>query len=245
MNFDILNCKNCKNKNTENCKCELDYLQHGTVFDHTIEVMKSLPKDASFEMQLAALLHDIGKNEETFKLRPVNKISFINHEFIGAKLAKQRLIDLKLDHNTINIITNLILHHMDIHKLAKVTDKAVRKFLRECNQFMEDLFILVDADCKGTFCLTKDSHQLINIPTHEEIKIRARQINEEMKKLGTKPFRYFDGNELMQLFKINNPCKEVGMLLNIQNKIIDEYGFELTKDEAFKLIKGRWNICQL
>lgn len=241
MSCDILNCNKCKNKNTDKCVCELEYSKYGTVFDHTIEVMKSLPKNASFELQLAALLHDIGKNESTFKVRSGNKISFINHEFNGAKLAKQRLFELKLDHNTINIISNLITHHMDIHKLAKVTDKAVRKFLRECHSFMEDLFILVDADCQGTLCLTKDSHQLVRIPTHEEIKIRARQVNEDMKKLGEKPFKYFDGNELMKLFNIDKPCKEVGMLINIQNKIIDEYGFELTKDKAFMLIKGRWN----
>jgi poly(A) polymerase len=199
--------------------------------------MKSLPKNAPFELQMAALLHDIGKNESTMQLRPGNKISFINHEFNGAKLAKLRLTNLKLDNKSINFITNLISHHMDIHKLHKVTDKAVRKFLRECNLFMEDLFILVDADCQGTFYLDKASHQLNNIPTHDEIKQRARSINEELKKLSEKPFKYFNGHELMQLFNINKPSKTVGRLMHIQNTIIDKYGFNLTKDEAYKLIK--------
>lgn len=241
MSCDILNCKKCIKFNTDKCQCELEYSQYGSVFDHTLRVMQSLPENASFELQIAALLHDIGKNESTLQIRSGNKISFINHEYVGSKLAKQRLINLKFDHNTINFITNLIEHHMDIHKLAKVTDKAVRRFLRECNAFMEDLFILVDADCKGTLCLVKDTHQLIEIPTHEEIKNRARIINEEVKKISIKPFKYFDGNELMKLFNINKPCKAVGELMNIQNKIIDEYGFNLTKEAAYKHIKGRWN----
>lgn len=242
MNCDILNCKQCKKQNTPDCICELEYSQYGTVFDHTIRVMESLPANAPFELQMAALLHDIGKNEQTQQIRSGNKISFINHEYLGAKLAKQRLIELKFDHNTINFITNLIYHHMDIHKLAKVTDKAVRKFLRECNTFMEDLFVLVDADCTGTLCLTKDTHQLINIPTHEEIKIRARIINEEMKNISEKPFKYFNGNELMELFNIKKSGPVVGELMKIQNKIIDEYGFTLSKEEAYKYMKNRFKI---
>lgn len=239
MNFDILNCKECKKRHTNQCTCDLLYSKYGTVFDHTLEVMRNMPKDASFELQMAALLHDIGKNEKTLQIRHNGKISFINHEVLGVELAKNRLEELKVDHNTIVNILNLIKHHMDIHKLAKVTDKTVRKFLRECNSFMENLFILVDADCSGTFILTKDEHQLINTPKHIEIKERARVINEEMKKLSEKPFRYFDGNELMELFKIDRPCKEVGKLINIQNEIIDEYGFNLDKETVFKLIQQR------
>ena len=240
MSVDILNCKKCKHKNTDNCKCDLVYTKHGTVYDHTLSVLAALPENASFQLQLAALFHDVGKNENTFKNRD-GKYSFINHEKEAIHLVKRRLKHLKLDTGSITFICNLIEHHMDIHRLAKVTDKAVRKFLRECNLFMEDLFILSDADCRGTYCLDKKTYELSNIMPHDEIKIRAREINEEMKKLSEKPFRYFDGNELMTLFNINKPCKEVGELVKIQNKIIDQYGFYLSKEEAYRHIKSRFN----
>lgn len=236
---DILNCKNCKNRNTENCRCELNFTKCGTVFDHTIEVMKGLPEYTSFNVQLAALLHDVGKNEKTLTIRGKHKISFINHEKLGKFIARNRLVQLKFDIKSINLIMHLIEHHMDIHRLAKVSDKSVRKFLRECESFMEDLFILVDADCYGTVYLNKE-HMLERIPTHDEIKIRAREINEQLKKITEKPFRYFDGNEIMTLFKIDKPCKEVGVLMDIQNKVIDEFGYELDKDQALKLIKNRY-----
>ena len=236
---DKLNCKNCKNRNTENCKCELEFTKCGTVFDHTIEVMKGLPEYTSFNIQMAALLHDIGKTEKTRTIRGKHKISFINHEKLGKFMARKRLVDLKFDIKSINLIMNLIEHHMDIHRLAKVSDKAVRRFLRECESFMEDLFVLVDADCYGTKCLNSE-HMYVSCPSHDLIKIRAREINEEMKKLSEKPFRYFDGNELMQIFSIDKPCKKVGELINIQNAIIDEFGFDLTKEQALKHIKERY-----
>jgi poly(A) polymerase len=240
MSIDILKCNKCKNKNTTKCNCKLVYTKYGTVFDHTLAVLDSLDENANFELQIAALYHDVGKNENTFKNRN-GKFSFINHEKEGKNITKGALKKLKFDNNQITFICNLIERHMDIHKLAKVTDKAVRKFLRECNVFMEDLFVLVDADCLGTYCLHKNTYELNNIIPHEDIKVRAREINEEMKKLAEKPFRYFNGNELMEYFKIEKPCKEVGILLDIQNKIIDEYGFYLDKDKVLKMIKGRFN----
>ena len=240
MSIDILNCNKCKNKNTKECNCELVYTKYGSVVDHTLSVLDSLDENANFELQIAALYHDVGKNENTFKNRD-GKFSFINHEKEGKHITKDALKKLKFDNNQMTFICNLIEHHMDIHKLAKVTDKAVRKFLRECNEFMEDLFVLVDADCLGTYCLNKNTYELNNISPHDDIKIRAREINEEMKKLAEKPFRYFNGNELMEYFEIEKPCKEVGILLDIQNKVIDEYGFYLDKDKVLKLIKGRYN----
>lgn len=240
MNVDKLNCKKCKHQNTSNCKCELEFTYAGTVFDHTIAVLDSLDENANFEIQMAALYHDVGKNEKTFKNRE-GKYSFIGHEKVGINIAKNRLEKLKFDKNSINFICNLISHHMDIHCLAKVSDKAVRRFLRECNEFMEDLFLLVDADCKGTHVIDKITHEEQAMPTHDAIKQRAREINEEMKKLSEKPFRYFDGNELMKYFKIDKPCEKVGKLIKIQNSIIDEYGFYLDKDKVLKLIKGRYN----
>ncbi len=240
MSLDKLECKNCKYQNTVDCKCELEYTKEGTVFDHTIEVLKSLDKNASFELQIAALFHDVGKDEYTFKNRD-GKYSFIGHEKHGIKLVKNRLKALRFDNNSINFICNLILHHMDIHCLAKVSDKAVRKFLRECNSFMEDLFLLVDADCRGTYYIDKTTKMVEQMLTHEAIKNRAREINKDLQKLSEKPFRYFNGNELMKYFKINKPCKEVGILMAIQNKIIDEYGFYLEKERVLKLIKGRYN----
>ena len=154
MRIDSLNCKNCKFQNTCECKCEIEFTHAGTVFDHTLAVLDSLDENATFEMQIAALFHDVGKNELTFKNRD-GKYSFIGHEKVGIKISKARLEKLKFDKNSINFICNLISHHMDIHCLAKVSDKAVRRFLRECNTFMEDLFLLVDADCKGTHYIDK------------------------------------------------------------------------------------------
>ena len=168
----MLKCNICKNKNTEKCNCELHFDHRGTVFDHTLEVLKCLPKNASFELQMAALLHDIGKNEKTFD-NIDGKCRFIHHEFLGAKLAKKRLEHLKFTNNEINKIVFLIEHHMDVYKLIDVSDKSIRKFIRNTNEYMDDLFILVDADGAGTHFFDKNNCIISSIAAKTEIQNRA------------------------------------------------------------------------
>ena len=100
----MLNCKKCQYKNSEKCNCELQFEKHGTVFDHTMRVLDMLPDDASFELQIAALLHDIGKNEKTFD-NVDGKCRFIGHEFLGSKMSKNRLEHLKFTSDEFDTIS--------------------------------------------------------------------------------------------------------------------------------------------
>ena len=232
----MLNCDLCKNRNTEKCNCELQFERCGTVFDHTLEVLKNLPKNSSFELQIAALLHDIGKNEKTFD-NVDGKCRFIHHEFLSAKLAKNRLFSLKFTNNEITKISFLIEHHMDVHKLEDVSDKSIRKFIRNSDEYMDDLFVLVDADGAGTQFFDANTCKITSIAPKKAIQERAHFLKDELKKASEKPFRYFDGNELMKEFNINKPCKEVGILMQIQNNIIDEFGINLNKSDVLVMIK--------
>lgn len=235
----MLNCSNCKNKNTDNCKCELDYTVRGTVYDHTLKVLENLPDNASFELQIAALLHDIGKNEKTFEYVD-GKCRFVGHEFLGSKMSKRRLESLKFTANEINKISFLIEHHMDVHKLEEVSDKSLRKFIRNTGENMEDLFVLVDADGAGTLFFDKNTCSIHGISKKTAIQERTRQLDEELKKASEKPFRYFDGNELMKEFNIDKPCVKVGILMKIQNDIIDEFGVTLKKEDVLNLIREKY-----
>ena len=235
----MLNCKNCKYKNVEKCKCELEYEKCGTVFDHTLNVLDSLSDEASFELQIAALLHDIGKNEKTFDNLDGKK-RFIGHEFLGSKLAKKRLEQLKFTTDEINKISFLIEHHMDVHKLEDVSDKSLRRFIRNTGKYKDDLFILVDADGAGTLFFDKTKKEVVSILPKTSIQNRVKDLEEELRKASEKPFRYFDGNELMKIFNISKPCKEVGKLMKIQNDIIDEFGVNLEKNNVLKIMKARY-----
>lgn len=235
----MLNCKNCKYKNDEKCKCELEYEKCGTVFDHTLNVLDSLSDEASFELQIAALLHDIGKNEKTSD-NVDGKCRFIGHEFLGSKLAKKRLEQLKFTTDEINKISFLIEHHMDVHKLEDVSDKSLRRFIRNTGKYKDDLFILVDADGAGTLFFDKTKKEVVSILPKTSIQNRVKDLEEELRKASEKSFRYFDGNELMKIFNISKPCKEVGKLMKIQNDIIDEFGVNLEKNNVLKIMKARY-----
>lgn len=236
----MFNCKECISYNNE-CKCEINYTKHGTVFDHTIAVLEALPDDSSFEVQIAALLHDIGKNEKTYD-NIDGKQRFIGHEFLGSKIAKRRLANLKFSSDEITKITFLIEHHMDVYKLEDVSDKSLRKFIRNAGTYKDDLFTLVDADGAGTLFFDKDKKEIISIAPKKAIQDRVKILEEELKKTSEKPFVYFNGNELMKEFNIDKPCKEVGILKKIQNDIIDEFGVKLNKNDVLKMIKERYAV---
>lgn len=230
-----MNCNNCKNKNIKDCNCELVYTKIGTVFDHTLEVLKNLPENASFELQIAALLHDIGKNEKTAEY--INgKCRFIHHEFVGKNLAKKRLISMHFSKESYDKILFLIEHHMDLKNTDNISDKTLRKFIRETKDYRNDLLDLIDADCAGTYIFDKQTYQIHGLPVKTEIRKRIKQLLEENK---NKKFVYFNGHEIMQIFNLK-PGKEVGKLMSIQNEIIDEFGYNLNKKYALTLIKNRY-----
>lgn len=235
----MLNCKKCQYKNSEKCNCELQFEKRGTVFDHTMHALDALPDDASFELQIAALLHDIGKNEKTFD-NVDGKCRFIGHEFLGSKMSKKRLEHLKFTSDEVNKITFLIEHHMDIHKLEDVSDKSLRRFIRNTGNYKDDLFVLVDADGAGTLFFDRNDKEIKCIAPKTSIQNRVKILEEELRKASEKPFRYFDGNELMKEFDIKKPCKEVGKLMQIQNDIIDEFGVNLDKEYVMEMIKAKY-----
>ncbi len=234
----MFECKECKFYE-DKCECNIKYTKFGTVFDHTLSVLDALPDNASFELQIAALLHDIGKNEKTHD-NVGGKQRFIGHEFLGSKLAKNHLTKLKFSNSEVDKISFLIEHHMDIYKLEDVSDKSLRRFIRNAKDFKDDLFKLVDADGEGTLYFDKNKKEVVSIAPKISIQKRVNVLEEELKKASEKPFTYFNGNELMKEFNINKPCKEVGVLKKIQNDIIDEFGVKLDKNTVLKLIKERF-----
>lgn len=234
----MINCKECKfYKDT--CECDIKYTKFGTVFDHTLHVLDSLPDNSTFEVQISALLHDIGKNEKTYDTVD-GKQRFIGHELLGSKIAKRRLENLKFSSNEINKISFLIEHHMDVYKLEDASDKSLRKFIRNAKEFKDDLFILVNADGNGTLYFDRNKKEIVSIAPKNNIQNRIKILEEELKRASEKPFVYFNGNELMKEFNINKPCKDVGILKKIQNDIIDEFGVNLDKNSVLTMIKERF-----
>jgi len=95
------------------------YHLEGSVFCHTMMVCKQA-ENAFYEVQIAALLHDIGK-PSTRKINAKNgNVSFYNHDAVSAFMALEILNrpELELREEQKVLIFNMIALHTQIYKLS-------------------------------------------------------------------------------------------------------------------------------
>jgi poly(A) polymerase len=122
-----------------------EFHPEGDVWQHTIEVLNNTPIDASDEMLLAALLHDIGK-PETFVI--TDRIRFNEHDQVGAKIARDILVRLKFANDTIDHVTSIVANHMRFRNVRQMRTAKLKRFMRldKFEQHMQ----LHRADCLGS-----------------------------------------------------------------------------------------------
>lgn len=124
-----------------------DVYQHSLkVLEQAIDLEKSRGHKPNLVLRLASLLHDIGK--------PVTRrfeqgaVTFHNHDVVGAKMAKKRLRDLKFDKHTTEAVSDLVRLHLRFFGYTEAvwTDSAVRRYVRDAGELLEELHILTRAD---------------------------------------------------------------------------------------------------
>jgi poly(A) polymerase len=82
----------------------------GTLWDHTVRVVECLPREASFPLAFAAILHDVGK-PRVFA-RAADKYTFHGHEHVGKQMAEQIADRLRLSTAEKTRIAWLVEKHM-------------------------------------------------------------------------------------------------------------------------------------
>lgn len=111
----------------------------GTVWEHTIAVLGSEKPEMKSEelliVQLAALLHDIGK----IRCREVTedgKVHFLKHELMSYDMIEPIMRTLKFPNEEIKEVRFLALHHMDCKswgcRCEHMKDKKLRKLQHLC-----------------------------------------------------------------------------------------------------------------
>jgi tRNA nucleotidyltransferase/poly(A) polymerase len=101
----------------------------GDVFTHTKLVMEHL-KDESFELQMAGMLHDIGKFD-TWQLDELGDIRSHGHDHIGAFKAQLILERLKFSNEQTTHIVSLIRDHMKVHAGADMKRSTLRRLIAQ------------------------------------------------------------------------------------------------------------------
>jgi poly(A) polymerase len=194
---------------------------HKDVLAHSIAVVaKTAPR---LKLRLAALLHDVGK-PGTRGFGPQG-VTFHYHDVVGARMARQRLLALRYSNDIVEDVAKLVELHLRFHTYRMGwTDSAVRRYVRDAGELLEDLNELTRSDCttrnaKKAAALGRRMDQL-------EERIAELREQEELAKL--RPA--LDGDEIMSVLGVK-PGRIVGEALAFLMEIRLDEG-EIPVEEA-------------
>lgn len=118
--------------------------RHKDVLTHTIAVVaKTSPR---LIVRLAALFHDVGK-PDTLAIGP-HGVSFHHHEVVGARMTRERMRALRYPKQMVTDVSQLVYLHLRFHTFKMGwTDSAVRRFVRDAGDQLDELIELTRCDC--------------------------------------------------------------------------------------------------
>nr|WP_205906877.1 CCA tRNA nucleotidyltransferase [Corynebacterium stationis] len=213
-----------------------EHAQHKDVYAHSLTVLRQAMEQEEdgpdLVLRWAALLHDIGKPDT----RDVTdgKVSFHQHEIVGAKLARRRMRQLKYPKATISEISELVRLHMRFHGFGEGqwTDSAVRRYVNDAGELLPRLHKLVRADCT-----TRNERKARRLQrTYDHLVERIAEIQEKEGIAAVRPD--LDGNEIMEILDLK-PGPEVGQAWAFMKDLRLEVG-PLSRDEAIAELLKWW-----
>jgi len=201
---------------------------HKDVLAHTIAVVaKTSPDEPRLRLRLAALFHDIGK--------PATRefgdggVTFHHHEVVGARMARKRMKALKYPKDITEDVGQLVFLHMRPHTYKMGwTDSAVRRYVRDAGELLEDLNELVR--CDVTTRNARRARAISNRIDDLEDRIAVLAEKEELNSLRAP----IDGNDVMAYLALE-PSRQVGEIMDMLLERRIEDG-PYSPDEAYAML---------
>jgi poly(A) polymerase len=212
--------------------------RHKDVLAHTFAVVANVEPRRRGKpnkiVRLAALLHDIGK-PKTRSVGPTG-VSFHHHEAVGARMTRERLTALRYPAHEIEAISRLVYLHLRFHGYAEGdggwTDSAVRRYVRDAGDLLEELNELTRCDCT-----TRNERRAEDLARRmDALQGRIERLAEQEELRSIRPD--LDGNEVMDLLDIP-PGKPVGEAMAFLLEARLDEG-PLGKDEARRRLLEWW-----
>lgn len=200
--------------------------RHKDVLAHTIAVtQKASPR---LRLRLAALLHDVGKPETRRFVK--SGVTFHHHEVVGARMARERMRAMRYPRDLVDDVSQLVFLHLRPHTLKMGwTDSAVRRYVRDAGDLLEDLNELVR--CDVTTGNEKRARTIQNRIDELERRIVELAAQEQIEKLRAP----IDGNDVIRYLGIK-PGPLVGEIMSILlEKRIDDGAY--SEEEAYDIVR--------
>ncbi len=200
--------------------------KHKDVLRHTYAVVENTdPGDRL--LRLAALLHDIGK-PRTREITPEG-VQFHHHEVVGARMAAERMRELRYPNAEIDDVAKLIELHLRFHGYGDGwSDAAVRRYVRDAGPLLDRLNQLTRADVTtGNRFRAKQFRAL-----QDDLEERIARLAEEENVQSLRP--PIDGRQVMDHLGIE-PGPAVGEALEHLLELRLERG-PIEESEAFALL---------
>lgn len=126
--------------------------RHKDVLAHTIAVVENVQRtakpDFDFRLtRLAALFHDVGK-PRTRGFRKGTGVTFHHHDVVGARMTRDRMTALRYSTDDVQQVSLLVDLHLRFHTYKMGwTDSAVRRYVRDAGDLLNELNVLTRCDC--------------------------------------------------------------------------------------------------
>jgi len=140
-------------KNTRQPK---NFHSEGDVWEHTKLALKNLPPDASIDLKLAALFHDVGK-PPTYSKKPGDRIRFNEHDKKGAEITRRICNRLRFSATgeikvNVDKIVWLVENHMIClsDKVENMRERTIEKYFFREDKWGDDLLKLSYVDISAT-----------------------------------------------------------------------------------------------
>ncbi len=202
----------------------------GTVWAHMMKALEaSDTKDPL--MNLAILLHDIGKGVTYSDTVPGKTHTYYGHDKEGVKLVQEIAKRLRMSNNERDALMFTIGQHMKFHKMQEIKPSKIFKIVNDDN--WEALVAVARADefSRGQKFMSKKNFE-DSLKT--AIKIKEKWGKKEL----DKRMKMVDGNHVMQLLGIG-PSKKVGEVIKKTTEwILDNNVSKQEEIDAY--IRSNW-----
>jgi len=191
-----------------------EHHRHKDVYEHSLTVLsQAIELEARYDLapdivlRLAALLHDIGK-PRTRSLLPDGRVAFHHHEVIGARMAANRLAELRYSKDVVAEVSRLIELHLRFHGYGEGdwTDSAVRRYVADAGPLLTRLHALTRADCTTR---NKAKAQRLG-RAYDDLEARITELAAQEELASLRPD--LDGHEIMAILGVP-PGRLVGQAL--------------------------------